>query len=282
MILSLAIFTSGHTDINWHLNWNSTWCTDKPTHSPTCWPAFTYVKEQASARDSVSERHGYYLVLVELGISVAPMGYCLTRADENMDAVITRRRGKKRSIYWRSNIYACIKKKQKNNILFEAGQKAGSHLSHPERELSVSTNHAQGEGPVPAQARAHERRADHHRLERQSTEWGAAPLAHSTNTLYTLTWGWLRWCTSNWLLIFPGQPVVANRFSFALDHLRDEDLRHGWYSIMRRNGGETETGRRRLPEESCFVQMHWPLVLRITGGGGEKTTFMCLSLTSFP
>lgn len=36
----------------------------------------------------------------------------------------------------------------------------------------------------------------------------------------SLTCGWPRWWMSNWLQIFPGQPVVAKRFSFARDHLR--------------------------------------------------------------
>lgn len=35
-----------------------------------------------------------------------------------------------------------------------------------------------------------------------------------------LTCGWPRWWMSNWLLIFPGHPVVAKRFSLARDHLR--------------------------------------------------------------
>lgn len=35
-----------------------------------------------------------------------------------------------------------------------------------------------------------------------------------------LTCGWPRWWMSNWLLIFPGHPVVAKRFSLARDHLK--------------------------------------------------------------
>jgi len=35
-----------------------------------------------------------------------------------------------------------------------------------------------------------------------------------------LTCGWPRWWMINWLLIFPGHPVVAKRFSLARDHLK--------------------------------------------------------------
>lgn len=37
---------------------------------------------------------------------------------------------------------------------------------------------------------------------------------------HTLTCGWPRWWMNNWLLSFPGHPVVAKRFSLARDHLR--------------------------------------------------------------
>lgn len=42
---------------------------------------------------------------------------------------------------------------------------------------------------------------------------------HNNYGKHTQTCGWPRWWMISWVLIFPGHPVVAKRFSLARDHL---------------------------------------------------------------
>lgn len=92
-----------------------------------------------------------------------------------------------------------------------------------------------------------------------------------------------RWCTSNWLLILPGHPVVEKRFSLTRDHLEDHDTRgysncHHHYHDHHHHHSHYHGRRRQQRYQPDYHNMHHN-TLKVRGIGSIQDPWDIPTLT---